>query len=292
MTGLLRLARLLAVALTIIALPARADDGSGTRKVITDALAEAVSIPQQAQTLVDLTWPSTGPGDPRVAAMARQELIGFGAYGLEALREAIFTAAPEFQADVVATLVDARRAARTGSPHAYLPALEEAIWYGSIEARRLAMAEISMFVFPPAVLSTIDAIYEEPELALHGIRALGRMRDERSRFFLGRVLNHSEPRYKEAAAASLVLLNETGLQVLRNAVRSESRDVRLAAIHALLPYTAVDDLTRLYEYVDLHGDTDGPEVLERIRERARELEILLEEQQLAEAASAETETEP
>ena len=66
----------------------------------------------------------------------------------------------------------------------------------------------------------------------------------------------------------------------------------MPAIHALLPYTAVDDLTRLYEYVDLHGDTDGPEMLERIRERAQELEILLEEQQLAEAASAETETEP
>ena len=66
------------------------------------------------------------------------------------------------------------------------------------------MAEISMFVFPLAVLSTIDAIHENPELTLHGIRALGRMRNDRGRFFLGRTLNHAAPRYKEAAASSLV----------------------------------------------------------------------------------------
>ena len=139
------------------------------------------------------------------------------------------------------------------------------------------------------MLSTIDAIHENPELTLHGIRALGRMRNERSRFFLGRALNHAAPRYKEAAASSLALLGETGFPVLRNAVRSETRDVREAAVRALLPYAAVEDLTALYDYLDSHGPTDDPQVLELIRTRATQLETVLEEQQLREAASAESE---
>ncbi len=270
-------------------MPALAAGTTEPQQVITQALAEAVAIPRQAQALVDLAWPPDGPGNPLVAALAREELVGFGSYALPALREALLRVGPEHQADVTATLIDARRSVRSGSPQDYLPALEEAIWYGSIEARRLAMAEISMFVFPPAVLSTIDAIHENPELMLHGIRALGRMRDDRSRFFLGRTLQHAAPRYKKAAASSLVLLGDTGLQVLRNAVRSETREVREAAVRALLPYAAVDDLTALYLYLDSHGSTDGAEVLDLIRERASGLEAILEEQQLAEAASAESE---
>ena len=270
-------------------MPALAAGTGEPREVIKQALAEAVAIPRQAQALADLAWPPAGPGDPLVAAMAREKLVDFGPYALGALHEALLRVGPEYQADVTATLIDARRSESSGSPQEYLPALEEAIWYGSIEARRLAMAEISMFVFPLAVLSTIDAIHENPELTLHGIRALGRMRNDRGRFFLGRTLNHAAPRYKEAAASSLVLLGDTGFQVLRNAVRSQTRGVRETAVRALLPYAAVDDLTSLYEYLDSHGTTDDAEVLELIRERARELETILEERQLAEAASAESE---
>jgi hypothetical protein len=270
-------------------MPALAAGTTEPRQVISQALAEAVSIPRQAQALVDLAWPTDGPGRPLVAAMARQELIGYGSHGLEALREALFNVGPEHQADVTATLIDARRSEKHGNPKTFLPALEEAIWYGSIEARRLAMAEISKFVFPTAVLSTIDAIYENPELALHGIRALGRMRNDRARFFLGRTLNHAAPRYKKAAASSLALLGDTGFQVLRYAVRSETREVREAAVRALLPFAAVEDLTALYEYLDSHGPTDDPQVLARIRERATQLETMLEEQQLRESASAEPE---
>ena len=259
------------------------------RQVVDQALNDAGAIPLQAQALIELTWPADGPGNPEVAAIARGRLIEYGDYALRPLWEALFHVRPEHHADLTATLIDARRKERSGSPRDFLPALEEIIWYGSIEARRLAIAEISLFVFPPAILSTIDAIHEDPELALHGIRALGRMRNERGRFFLGRALNHAAPRYKVAAASALLRLPDTGMRVLQNAIRSETREVREAALGALLPYVGPDDLTALYEYLDSHATTDDPQLLEAIRVRAQEVEILLEEHQFSEAASGESE---
>jgi len=285
-----RFRRLIGCLLVVATAPAL---GAAAREeplqVIEQALAEAVAVPRQAQALVRLAWPSDGPGDPLVAALAREMLVDFGSYGIKALHEALFSVGPEHHADITATLIDGRRSERSGSPQGYLPALEDILWYGSIEARRLAMGEISLFVFPPAVLSTIDAIHDNPELTLHGIRALGRMRNERGRFFLGRTLDHSAPRYKRAAASSLVMLGDKGFQVLRNAARSQTQEVRQAATRALLPHTAVNDLTALYDYIDLHGATDDGELLDSIRERAAELEILLEEQQFSESASGQPE---
>ncbi len=281
--------RLVVWVLFLATMPALAAGTSDPQEVINQALTRAVAIPAQAESLCELAWPSDGPGDPLVAAMARQFLVGFGTYGLNALREAMFRVRPEHQADVTATLIDARRSESAGTTPDYLPALEEAIWYGSIEARRLAMAEISKFVFPVAILSTIDAIHENPELMLDGIRTLGQMRNERGRFFLGRTLNHAAPRYKEAAAAALVLLGDSGFQILRNALLSPTGEVREAALVALLPYAATNDLTSLYVYLEAHATTDDVELIERVRERTAELETVLEERQLAEAASADPE---
>ena len=103
---------------------------------------------------------------------------------------------------------------------------------------------------------------------------------------LWRRYQRREPRYKLAAAISLGKVGNTGLLILREEAASEDREVRQAAIEALLPHANPDDLTRLHEYVAVRTD-DDPRVVELVRARAIELEELLAELQLAEAASAD-----
>jgi hypothetical protein len=258
------------------------------RDVLNQAKMEAGSIPKQAEALARLAWPAEGDSDPLVRAAARLELVGFGSYGLPALRKAVKEVDPLYTADVTAALIEARRSEPSGSPPDYLPGLEEAIWFGSIEARRLAMIEISRYPFPPAVLTIIDAVHLNPELTLAGIRALGRLRNERGRFFLKRVLMYGEPRYQNLAAQALGLIGETGLPLLREQVVSEERGAREAAMAALLPYATPEDLTLLHEYVSWHG-ADDPALVESVRSKALELEGALEEEQLTESASGEPE---
>jgi HEAT repeat protein len=265
---------------------ARAEEPT-PRDVLNKAKAEAGAIPKQAEALARLAWPVERASDPLVQAAARLELVGFGSYALPALRKTLKEVDPLYSADVTAALIEARRNEPSGSPPDYLPGLEEAIWFGSIEARRLAMLEISRYPFPPAVLTTIDAVHLNPELTLAGIRALGRLRDERGRFFLRRVLVHGEPRYQNLAAQALGLIGETGIPLLRELATSEQRGAREAAMAALLPYATPDDLTLLHEYVALHGE-DDPALVESARSKALELETLLEERQLSDSASGES----
>jgi hypothetical protein len=241
------------------------------RQVLNRAKAAAGSISKQADALVDLAW---GHDDALVRAAARDELVKFGSHALPALRRALPRVDPLFQGDVTATLIEARRRNRSGNPPDYMPALDEAIWFGSVEARRLAIIELSRYPFPPAVLTTIDAVHEFPELTLTGLRALGRMRNERARFFLRRVLLHGEPRYQRVAAQALGLVGETGIPVLRELLAASEPSVREAAVFAFLPYATPDDIAALREYVGLH-DGDDPAVLDAIRERVLELEAAI-----------------
>jgi len=256
------------------------------RAVLNEAKAKALTIPGQASALVRLAWPAEAPLDPLVRAAARQELLDFNTHAFPALRAAVKQVAPRYRADVIATLIEARHREPAGSPPDYLPGLEEAIWFGSIEARRLAMIEISRYSFPPAVPTIIDAIHLDPELTRTGIRTLGRMRDERARFYLRHALSQGEPRFKSLAARALGLLGDAGIAVLRERATANDRPVREAAILAFLPYTTPDDATRLHEYAIGFAD-DSPQLLEQVRNRALELEILLEEELLLDAEGAE-----
>ena len=177
-----------------------------------------------------------------------------------------------------------RRHERVLNPLEFLPGLEEAIWYGSIEAKRLGAIEISMFFFPPAMLPIIDGMYEYPELGKVGIAALHRMRDPRSRFFLSRILERGYSELRVPAAGALAALGDVGLIALRNAAESTSAPIREAAVGALLPISVTDDLTLLYEYLGANTE-DDPLLLDLIRQRALELEVQFEEEQRAEASS-------
>ncbi len=261
---------------------AAADD---PRAVLNAAKASAADIHGQAVQLTLLAWPAAGTGEPLVQAAARRELVEFGTHGFAALRQAIPRVDPRYTGDLVATMIEARLDDAHGSPPDYLPGLEEGLWFGASEARRLAMAELSRYPFPPAVLTTIDAIHDEPRLTLAGIRALSRLRDERGRFFLIRVLDEGDPRFKQPAAQALGKLGEVGTAALREHARSPTPAVREAALAALLPHAGPDDLTLLHEYVMARRRPSA--LLEQVRARTAELEMALESEQLSDEASAD-----
>ena len=78
----------LGVCLGLFAFVAVAEEPTPYR-VLADAKAAAVEIPAQAQALSLLAWPEERPARGDVQAAARQELIYFGKFGMEALREAL-----------------------------------------------------------------------------------------------------------------------------------------------------------------------------------------------------------
>ncbi len=241
------------------------------------AMAGKATNHERARALSLVAWPpSNAVEDPRIAAAARRQLVGFGDQGMRALRQMVREANPRYQADVVATIVESRRNASAGpNPPDYLPALEEAIWFATPDAKRLAMLEISRYLFPPAVSSTIDAMHLHPELIEISIETLARLRDRRARFFLLQVLEGARPDRRLQAASALARIGDHAVYALRAAANSEDPAVRRAAIDALLPVANPDDLTLLHEFVGIRLDEDA-ELLERVRERLIELERELE----------------
>ncbi len=243
-------------------------------EVVRRVSAEAVTIPGQAEALVGLAWPGEGRSRPDVAAAARDRLTRFGHHALPALRSALTRVERRFTADVTATFIAARWSNPSGEPPDYMPGLVDALWYGSSEARRVAMLEVSRFAFAPAVSPIIDAVHADPALTRVAIVALGRMGDPRARGFLNSLLLKGDETLRAPAAAALAQLGRPGLDALREALRS---DVHRVVIEVLLPVMEPTDVTLLYEYVERHPDAD-PDLVQRLRDRAAEMEQALEQE--------------
>jgi len=255
-------------------------------QILRAAKRVTTSIDGQALALAHLAWPSERPVDHRVAFAARDELAGFGQHALKALREALRTVDPLYRADVVAVLLEARRKVPTGMPADLLPAFEESMWYGSVEAQRLAMRELAQIEYERGVLPIIDAVYDHPGLLRPATLSLGRLMNVRARFFLDAVLRAEgdplgDPRIRAAAAASLASFQGVATPVLRAACRSERPEVRQTAIAALVPITGLEDLTVLHEYIALHPDDDSA-VMRLVAQRAQLLESLVDQLQRGE----------
>ena len=251
--------------------------------IVHAAITGAGSIPRQAEALARLAWPAQ-PGDPEVAAFARHKLVHYGRHGIGAIRDSIKQVKPEQQADVVTAFLEAFKQVSSDIPPDYLPGLEEAIWFGTREARKHAMSEIARFRFTPALLPIIDAAIEDPELLPSSISALAQMGSDRARFFLEKVMNEGDAGLRSGAAAALAQIGARALQPLKTAMRSEDKELRLVAVRALLPVASVDDLSALHEYVYSYPD-DDPGLVRAVRESAVALENLLDAQQTADAAS-------
>ncbi len=265
------------------AAPRPAKEAPDPNSVVFAAMAKADTIPAQAEALAALAWPP-GPGDPGVRAKAKQELVNFADQGMEAIWKAIREAEPADKADAVDTLILAFRRLTGGMPSAYLPALDDAIWFGTREARLLAIPEISRFRMQSPVLTIIDAAIEDPEVLPAAVDALGSMGDGRARFFLERILHEGNAGTRERAAVSLSRLGEPGRTILKSAIRSDSKEIRLAAIRALLPVAWVDDLSSLYDYGRAHAD-DDPATAKAVEAATAALEKALESQRALDSAS-------
>jgi len=244
---------------------------------VRQAQLSAPDIPGQALALAHLAWLDEDR-DPEAAALAREKLMHYGESAFDALFAMTDVAPNRFKADVTATIIEARRAHSDLSAPNYAPALDRAIWFGSRGSRRLAIRESARIRFLGALLPTIDAAHEDPVLRPLVLQTLPAYGHAGARFFLREVLIDGTIEERVLAADALVWIGGRAIEALRDVTLSEDRDIRQTAINALLPKTAVNDLTTLHEYVYLHPD-DDPELVQRIRERAAMLEKLLEQDQ-------------
>jgi len=254
------------------------------REILADAKFGTSTVEEQVQALLGLAWPSEENPDPLVQAAARYSMVRYGHHALPVIRRAIPTLDPLYQADATEALIEARFRDPSGMPPDYLPGLEEAIWYGSVEAQRIGLNEIKRYQFPPAVLSSIDASYANPELTVYILQSLAEMMDVRAQPFITEVLLSGADRFKRPAASALVGLGSGAVNALRRAAGSENIAVRQAALAALLPLTELDDLSLLHDYYALRTG-DDPALREAARKRAVLLEQELEQRQAEEAAS-------
>ncbi len=244
---------------------------------VREAQFSAPEISGQALALAHLAWIDEDR-DPEAAALAREKLVGYGESAFDALFVMTDVAPQRFKADVTAMLIETRRAHSELPAPTFLPALDRAIWFGSRGSRRLAIRQAAKFRFRGAMLPSIDAAYEDPVLRPLVLRILPAFGHAGARFFLREALLEGTPEERVVAANSMVQIGGRAIEALRDVTLSENRDVRETAIRALLPSTAINDLTTLHEYVYTHPD-DDPELIQRIRDRAAMLEKLLEQEQ-------------
>jgi hypothetical protein len=254
------------------------------RDVVLKAMAEAGDIDAQAEALTRLAWPEQGPPDSQVAALARAELIDFGSYSVSALRSAVLRVDPIYSADVVVTLIQARLRVREGTPAGYVSALEDTLWLGSPDARRVVIPELASHRFTPALMACVDTAIQFPGLQSLVVRSLGEFRDHRARFYLEEVLLEGPEELRSLAAGSLARIGGLALAPLHDAALSPDPGIRLPAIRALTPVSRIDDLTTLYEYLGRFPQDDET-LREEVRSRSALLEAALEQRMDIESAS-------
>ncbi len=278
--GIRRTVSAIVVALAALAVPAATPEEAG--RIVEEAKAKALAIPDQVNALVTLAW-FTPERDAEVAARARKELGDFGQWSLPTLCNVIDRVSPEYVAEVVRTLMAARSNVRE-YPDGYAAALVEVLWIGNRETKRLVIPEIARFRYRAAILPMMDSALDDRELVPDVVVALGVIGDDRARVFLDKILNGDRPELREPAAASLARIGGRALEPLRAALRSPVRDLRLVAARALVPAAKEDDLSALYEYVTAHPD-DDPATILAAKEQAQKIEKALAERAAADAAS-------
>lgn len=245
------------------------------QQVLRDAKAKAVTVPGQVGALIALAWPNEEDPDPQIQAEARRSLVLYGQHVLPVLRRTIPQLDPLQQADAVAAFVEARYREPAGMPPDFLPGLEESIWYGSAEAQRIALNEIQRYTYPPAVLSSIDAVYDNPILTRYVVASLGRMNDPRAQMFLTDLLFEGSDFYKGPAALALAQFGDRTSESFRSGVASDDSATRQTALQIFLPLAETSDLELLKAYLAQRTE-DDPELVEAVRKRVNVLQRRLD----------------
>ena len=273
---------LFAVAAAALPLASSAQEPPGNSEeeifwILDRAKSQAGTTNERALVLARLAWPD-GERNPRLAAAARQDLVNFGAKAVPALRVSIRRVKPIYQSDLTAALLEARRMSPAGTPLDFVPALEEIVWFGTSDARRLAIPELTKTGYARPLLAIIDVAYENPELTEMVVTAIGFFHNDRARHFLSEVLERGSHHERERAGRSLARIGNRALGTLRDAVLSDQRPTREAAMGALVEVATSNDLSILQEYVELFPE-DDPILASRVRERIDKLLASLESRQ-------------
>ena len=276
-----RLATLMSITLALLlAAPALANDA------IDEEIRLAVgsqSIRGQGQTLARLAW-GVENENHELAARAREKLTLYGQHGMQSIAEAFQWADKTQSGDIMLAIIEAERQMTSGTSSYTTEGIDQAIWFGSPEAKRLGIIYMAERPVPIFLLSVMDAAYEYPQLTHVVIEALARIHDERSRFFLADQMERGDSETRRRAAEAMAFIGGQCFQYLRAWTLSEQPELRAIALRAMLPRTTIGDLMTLYEYVQLYPD-DDPDLLAALRARAQALEEVFEAQQEIDSAS-------
>lgn len=275
---------LLGIAVSVAPLAAAPLSPEEADRAVRKALTGKLTQSEQAEELVQLAWLRAGV-PPEVSEIARRDLERFGARVIPTLRHAMGRVRTDQTASVVRTILVARESQIAGIPLDYFASLVDALWIGSPEAKREAIPYLAMQGERQSVLPLMDSALEEPALVPEVIRALGVIGDDRARFYLEKVLHEGGSGDREIAAVALARIGGRAMSPLRDALQSESREVRLAAARAILPVATPDELTAFYMYLAEHED-DDPATSQALRAAAAVIEEKRDAQQAADAASA------
>jgi hypothetical protein len=240
----------------------------------------------QARALTHLVWSEDDslPASPAVSANARQRLLGWGKRGMPIMREAMDWAHPRYSADIIACVIEAEASMKSGRSNSTNSTIDAAIWFGSTDAIRIAMAHYRLRPHLGSMLPIIDTAYDHPQLRLLVIESLRSLRSDKARFFLAEVLESGTAVERLRAADAMAHIGGRCLEYLRGWSLSDDPELRSIAVSALLPVANIADLTTLYEYIGLYPDED-PKLLARLITRAQDLEAAFEAQQEIDSAS-------
>lgn len=275
-----------------LALPAGADEAAQAAEaadraayvVLRDAKLETTSTLEQAEVLARHAW--LMPEQSRaVRHMARRDLVGYGEEAIEVMVRIFDEVTPSLQLDVAAALVETQLARRGAPPNQYFAALEAVLWDGSVAARRVTLYPLGTFRWTPAMIPLIDTAHEFPVLRPLVIETLRNYADHRTVLFLRRMLASGSDEERELAALTLQAIVPAGVSTLRDFLTHNDPRSRTAAASALLPVADEDDLAVLYEYLELHGEADRPEIVSRVSRRVEQLEDRIREELADELAS-------
>ncbi len=271
-----RLLPLLVLAM-FFAAPLAADEGQLDGK-LREAMRDQRDVPGRTRALARLAWAEDTETEA-LAYHARKRLIEAAAQGMEAMTHALSWAETSRFADIMLASIEAEQNMTMGtSPHT-IGAIDRCIWFGSPDAKRLAMVYMTRRPVHLLLLPVMDVAYEHPQLTPVVIDTLALMKDPKARFFLADQMQTGSPAIRKRAAEALSKIGGRGLEYLRAWALSEDPEMRRVALEALLPTAKVGDLTTLYEYLTLFPE-DDPEVMAKLRARAELLEqaILIQEE--------------
>jgi len=229
----------------------------------------------QSEVLARIAWP-TVDRDPRLAVEARRILVEYGDHAMLAMKNSLRRAGKEHSADIIKAMNEAFEWVPYGIPVDYMPAMLEALWNGSPEARLLAMKTMTRHGASGGLLQIIDSAIEYPSLVPTAIECLGTLGNEKARFYLDSVLRGDNPEHRKAAAWALGNIRGEAHAVLVDAMKSDDPEIRKTAALAIIPVAGPSELTAMHEYVYRYPE-DDPETVEAVREAAERLEIAIEE---------------